>query len=387
MTDINHVLIGLVKSAVITGREPDGDLFSGTDINSLLALAKKHYVLPPVCCSLLKYSGQSDEDFKKRMLAKTGSAVKRYYDLENELKTVGDVFSKAGIRYIPLKGAVMRGYYSEPWMRTSCDTDILIHEEDLEQAQHLLETELGYRFAPINSHDVSAFSPSGTHLELHYRLSDSEKAAAENDPARSVWEYSQPSAPGSCCWKMQDEMFYYYHICHMAKHFKHGGCGIRPLIDLAVLRKTGLRDIREKAEPLLSRGGLSQFAALMERLTDIWFYEGQHDDTTKTVEAYLLKGGIYGNTENRVSVQQAKKGNRRKYLLSRIWLPARSLKYRYPSLEKHKYLLPVYEVRRWFSDVFSKRLSRGIRELSASKSVSGEQQADTEKMLSDLGLL
>lgn len=29
---------------------------------------------------------------------------------------------------------------------------------------------------------------------------------------------------------MKEEMFYFYHIAHLAKHFEVGGCGIRQII-------------------------------------------------------------------------------------------------------------------------------------------------------------
>ncbi|MBO4954226.1 MAG: nucleotidyltransferase family protein, partial [Clostridia bacterium] len=36
------------------------------------------------------------------------------------------------IDFMPLKGAVIRQYYPEPWMRTSCDIDIHVKKDRLE---------------------------------------------------------------------------------------------------------------------------------------------------------------------------------------------------------------------------------------------------------------
>ena len=41
---------------------------------------------------------------------------------------------KVQIPFLPLKGSVIRQYYPEPWMRTSCDIDILV---DFEKDAHV----------------------------------------------------------------------------------------------------------------------------------------------------------------------------------------------------------------------------------------------------------
>ncbi|MBO5136588.1 MAG: nucleotidyltransferase family protein [Clostridia bacterium] len=55
-------------------------------------------------------------------------------------------------------------------MRTSCDIDILIHEEDIEKAKSILINEYGYTDHRKGTQDVSLFSPKGIHLELYYDL-------------------------------------------------------------------------------------------------------------------------------------------------------------------------------------------------------------------------
>ena len=65
-------------------------------------------------------------------------------NLEYELEHIKSVFEKNKIEYILLKGSVLRNYYPEPWMRTSCDIDILVHDEQLDKAVKVL-TQTGYR--------------------------------------------------------------------------------------------------------------------------------------------------------------------------------------------------------------------------------------------------
>ena len=63
---------------------------------------------------------------------------------------------------------------------------------------------------------------------------------------------------------------------------------------------------------------------------------------------------MYGTTQNRVAVQQVKKGGKFRYLLSRVFVSYKELAIKYPSLEKNKWLFPFYQVYRWLDLLFHK---------------------------------
>ena len=71
-------------------------------------------------------------------------AVFRYEQLNYENERICMALEKAQIPFIPLKGSIIRKYYPESWMRTSCDVDVLVHEEDAEKAVDVLVKEYGY---------------------------------------------------------------------------------------------------------------------------------------------------------------------------------------------------------------------------------------------------
>ena len=97
-----------------------------------------------------------------------------------------------------------------------------------------------------------------------------------------------------------------------------------------------------------------------------------------------MKGGVYGTTANRVSVQQIRKGGKIRYAFSRIWLPYDVLKFHYPSLERKRWLLPVFEVRRWFKLLFGGGVKRSVNELRLNSSATNEEQTETKEILSKL---
>ncbi len=90
----------------------------------------------------------------------------------------------------------------------------------------------------------------------------------------------------------------------------------------------------------------------MSYLANVWFGNFEHTQISKELENYILRGGVYGSAENLVAVHQAQKGGKIKYAISKIWLPYETIKFYYPVLKKHKWLLPICQVRRWFKLLF-----------------------------------
>jgi hypothetical protein len=97
-------------------------------------------------------------------------AVYKYENLNYEYGRLCKTLDEAKIPFIVLKGAVIRKYYPEPWMRSSCDIDILVKESDLERATEVVKTELGFTVTDKTHHDIQMYSPSGVMFELHFYI-------------------------------------------------------------------------------------------------------------------------------------------------------------------------------------------------------------------------
>ena len=311
-------------------------------------------------------------------------AVYRYVRINHALLQACQVLEEEKIPFIPLKGSVLRDYYPEPWMRTSCDIDILVKEEMLEPAAQALSKKLGYKAGPVTDHDMT-LTASGVYLELHY---DTIQERYEVNGCRSVlagiWEDAREKAPGSCQLQLSDEMFYFYHMAHMVKHFEVGGCGVRAYLDIWIMNHRMEFD-RKKRQKLLETGGLLKFAKASEEVAEYWFSNAPADDMTLAISKYILKASLYGDNENRAALGQARMGGKVKYLLlRRVFMPYDYLKAEYPILKKHKWLTPVYQVVRWLRMLFSGRLGTTLRELKANAVLKETQEysaADIVKYL------
>lgn len=312
-------------------------------------------------------------------------AFARYMRLERAYHEVCIALENAKIPFLPLKGSVIRSYYPEPWMRTSCDVDVLVHEENLEHAIVVLTTKLGYKNEGRGYHDVSLFSPGGVHVELHFTLIDEGYLPAAQKIAENVWAYVSPVRETNFQMQMSDEMFYFYHIAHMAKHLENGGCGIRPFLDIWILNHSVEYSCTDR-EQLLVQGGMLAFAQAAEELSEVWFSDAQKGPLSEHLERFILDGGVYGNLQNQVAVQQTKKAGKLRYALSKIFLSYDIIKFQYPILQKHRWLTPLYEIRRWIKLIFTSEAKRSLRTLKTNAGISVEEISSTADLLKALGL-
>ena len=269
-------------------------------------------------------------------------------------------------------------------MRSSCDIDILIKENDLDRAMKVLQEKYSYTSDNHRDfHDVSLHSAGGTHLELHFNIMENMKDV--DTVLTRVWEYAKPSTEGSCMYELDPEFLIYHILAHMSYHVLNGGCGIRSFIDLYLLEKKVQYD-ENKLCDICREGGLLAFKTAAENLSLVWMENREHDAVTITFEKYILSGGTYGNQETASEIKHVSNGGKVKYILTRIFQPYGILKEKYPVLRKHKWLLPVCQVRRWIYILSSdrKKLAPGL--FKAGGKLSKDQVAEKLDLLRDVGL-
>lgn len=311
------------------------------------------------------------------------TAVYRYENINYELEQICKTLEEAKIPFIPLKGSVIRKYYPEPWMRTSCDIDILVKEKDADNAAEYLQTQLQYGVDRKGQHDVSMFTASNVHVELHFKLLDSDFKQVKD--LMDVWSGDEISLLSDSEYQMSKELFLLYHIYHMAKHFVHGGCGIKPFIDLWIIKnKVGFDE--EKAQKMLQESGLLAFFERSTDLVNVWFEDKDHSEITQEMEDYILQGGVYGTLKQNLAMSQNKKGGKFKHLLSKVFLSYKDMSIYYPSLKKCPILFPFYQVRRWCRILFCGGRKAAMNEIKVNQNITTEEQERAKKLLEELNL-
>ena len=147
MDDKNISLLISLMRAGITG-QPIGEgikeNFTEDALNEVMKIAARHdigYIVGTgiTASGLCEKGSETYEKIKKLQM----SAYFRYERMKYDMQEIAAAFSGAKIPFIPLKGAVIRKYYPDPLMRTSCDIDVLVHEKDLENAAEYLVKNYG----------------------------------------------------------------------------------------------------------------------------------------------------------------------------------------------------------------------------------------------------
>jgi len=381
--DIQDTLFALLRFK-LCGSDWNGQTLSNEEMLSLFKLAQAHDMAHLAAASLSDL-GLLGEDavshgFRKALF----TSALRCERLKLEADKIHSVLEGAGIDHMLLKGPVIRPYYPEEWMRLSCDIDFLVHEEDLEQAQSLLEAKLGYTTDDGKGvHHTSMHAPNGIHIEPHFCLRE------HSDPMDAVldevWQNCRLADGSAHRYEMQNEFLLFHLVAHMAYHFQQGGCGIKPFVDLFLLKDRLAYD-QAVFDDFLKRAGLDVFYSRMLDMIGIWFGSSPHNEMSRRIEDYVLRGGVYGTKTNQLAVQQEQAGSKLRQILKRIFMPYRTLKIKYPILERYPILTPFFEVVRWINMVRKKRLKGYAKELDVIVAMDKEKLAEINRLLKDVGL-
>ncbi len=369
---MKELLFLLLRYAVCNNVTIDNTKEIEYSLPEIYKLAKKHDVAQVVSFAADKLGIKSPVLEREKALA-----ILRVEKLKFASTQVCDVLEKAKIPHMLLKGAHLRALYPEDWVRTSCDVDVYVDVENLDKAADALEKS-GFARGRRHTHDVMLTAPNGYTIELHFVLITEDCLKGAIKILSGIWENSIPETQYR--YKMNDETFYFYHIAHMARHVKSGGCGIRPYLDLWLLCHQTVQN--PSRQELCKAGGLEKFEETSRQLSEIWFSGTKHNALSLALEEYVISGEVYGKKQNAAAGHGAKLG----YVLSRIFMPYSQLKLKYQNLDGKPYLMPVYTIKRWCNLLDRKTAKSSVKELKASASVSKNELKRFGNLLKNLGL-
>ncbi len=381
--ELQKLLIDIIRSE-LTCTALDGEAekkLTPDIIGALYRLSELHDLAHIVSAALGKLGLLGVDEISAGLQKQELLSVYRCERLKYEFEQICEVLDGESIPYIPLKGSVIRPFYPYDSMRTSCDIDILIREEQLDNAIDAIVERLAYERGSRDKHDVALNAPSGVHFELHFSLIEGDEVL--DAVLLKVWEYSTQKSEYR--YAMTDEFLLFYHISHMAKHFAHGGCGIRPFMDLWIIEhKMGIS--RNCADELLEASGLCRFAVGAFALADAWFGGKEHTELTLNMQEYIMNAGVYGSLENRVYMRSTDNDSKLKYIFRRVFIPYRDMVNFFPSLKKCPLLLPFLYLVRIFRVVRGKRLGRRIHEAKLAGTLSDESMDKVNSLRNELGI-
>lgn len=364
--------VNLIKSQITRSNIIDVEVIS---FEGLYDFAKFHNVANIVGKAIFELGYADNCPDRDNFYAEQFDAAMNYQRQQYDLGRIHDVFEKEHICYVALKGAVIKGLYPEPEMRTSCDIDVLVKADDIERAQNALRKYLGAEYMCRSAHDVSYITDCGVHIELHHTLC--EKNYIGSNVLLSAWDYTIGEGYEK---RFTNEFFVYYHYAHMAKHLVDGGFGIRLISDLYLINKNMKFD-KNELDRLLLQGTLKTFADKATELSLVWFEQKPYTESTKMLEEYIFDSGIFGTLEHGVAVRKSS-GGVVSGLFKRLFLPKERLAGEYPALIKKPYLYLWYSLVRIAKSGFSKTTT----EIKLVSSIDKQKKDAVNKMLKSLNI-
>ena len=377
---MNHALrdkfFSIVRSGM--GLETESPALTHDECVFILKIAKRQSILSIVYQGL-KNCQIPEEYYIEADVSRTKSVVQVIHQ-EDAMKRVKNALESAHIPYIPLKGVVLRRLYPRIEMRTSSDIDVLVREDDIEDAVDVIERTASFKMLKRNYHDVSMIDQH-VHLELHFNI----KENMDNIDTLLVeaWDYACPEQ-NSFCHMFTPEFQLFHIIAHMSYHMVHGGLGIRPFLDLWLLRNKMTYD-EETILKMCSECNILLFYKKSCQMVDSWMSGNPLDSSLGEYEQYCLDGGVFGTSE---TVLASKRRNNRgaKYLWGRVFMRRSGLETEFPELKNKPYLLPAFQIKRW-ARLLSKRKRKQVRrELNDVHALSSDSVKDFDALLTSLGL-
>ena len=358
-------------SCLLTGKKPDGkpdevtfediyrmSVFHGVSVMTLRALEQGGYF--------------PDDELKREWDIKREHLLAQNMVQVHERDRIYRELEKRSVPYIPLKGCLLKDYYPEETDREMVDLDILIQKEHRDTV-HTMLLQDGYVCDRYGRGADDVYSkPPYLHIEMHHQLMTDyvftrfKADAAEDDFFLDPWKRALHQE--GYRYGFSDDDLYLYMLVHLAKHYYGSGAGIRQFADLYVMSHR-LKINRDYVFGELERYRLGEFGIQTEQLLSVWFEGAEPTEDTAAAEQWIFSSGSFGTSRHRVSrkIDSMAGGNAgesallQDYLLYRVFPPYSYMTRLYPSLKKHRYLLPAY----WGYRIlfrFPKRKRRLIRE-------------------------
>ncbi len=363
----DHIIISVIKSALGVALE-DISLCK-EDVLHIERLAQRQSIIPIIIEGMNNL--RNADLLSEEMKVWKAKAIYDYHQRSESLKQIKNVFEEAKIDYIPLKGSVLRDLYPHPWMRTSNDIDVLVRESEVENATTVLEKRSSFKKFKTGLHDIH-FVNEKIHLELHFNLLDD--VGLIDDVFAVAWEYAKPKGIGNC-YEFTPEYQLFYIVAHACKHFMSGGgIGIRPLLDIWLLKSKTVYD-ESVVRAFCDKAGILKFYEACVSLLSVWFENKSHTELTRDFEALVFSGGVFGSAHLKIlSKKRKKKGV--KYALSRLFIKNSRIQGMYPVCKKYPILIPVYQMKRWLYLLKPQKQHEVRAELKHARSIS---QADIDR--------
>ena len=383
MDNLKLTLIKLIKSG-LTG-ENLGPI-EVADFGELIKLTAAHHVIMPVYYGMLNSKVKIPDDIAAAIKNATLRLIYISNNQHFELDRLFDALKAEKIDFVPLKGSVLKSFYPKPEMRHMTDADIFIRTEQLDKIASVMK-KLGYEYKYDSDHETVYSLEEKLTIEFHKRLVPSVNEDFY-EYYKNYWEKLDKNGGFSM------EEHFVFCVCHLAKHYRDGGAGIKYLTDIYILKEKNQTDMAVVFSQL-EKLSLDTFAKNIFKTVDVWFGDGEADEITELITEKVFASGAYGKKSDKTIAAAYKKTatqNENRYtlrfkrLLLFLFPPFSAMAEKYPFLKKVPFLLPLTWILRFIKVTFNGRIKYLKPSVKSFKLSTAENISEYERDLQAVGL-
>ena len=385
MTNTQKIFVECVRCGILGERVcavPED-----VDFRELYRLAAAHSMSVAVSSALSDVMSRLPEAFIMHLSAAVNKHVVREVRSKHDISTVLTALESRGLKFMPLKGYLIKPLYPSADMRYASDCDILIDVHELHAVRALMD-ELGLVCEKHDEHhDIYYYPASKTVFEMHKSIF----VGPLDKYLGTGFERARLKDGHTSFYELSPEDFYISILAHSAYHFAHeGGVGIRYVADVFLYTRSYELD-RDYLDRELDACGLLDFTRSFEKLAAHFFLCEEADEFTKSLAEHVISSSILANGEKQhasdiaANLDGKTESAARKKTLWRKFFPTKEgMLFAYPVLKKAPFLYPLFYPVRWVHILFSRPSS--VKKLAQITSVDSNDVASMKAIRDGLGL-
>lgn len=352
----SEYLIEVLKAALNCA--PLSNAPDNIDWQEFVNLANKQQVYSIIAPVLGKLS--IPQEHSQKLNVYNQNELLRLIAMKNEQELIEKELEAKGIKFMLLKGSLLRNYYPQQKMRQMSDVDIL-YDGTKRDALFEIMSKFDYDILSCDENSDDFTKKPFYTFEFHRELFFKEHNFYFD--FSNVWENAAVSPDNSCKYIMSAEDLYLHSVAHMYKHYVLGGFGVRFLTDTYLLLNKEQQSMdMNYIISRLKEFELVDFERLVRELSFEIFGEGKFSDEQISFLNNVLKFGIYGDSREGIKLYYdeylSKKDGRGSlfgFYISKLFPDSKFMKQNYHILEKKPFLLPFYYIKRLIDKLIFKR--------------------------------
>ncbi len=360
--DNNKEYFIYLLSCFLNGEKPVGKI---VDWQAIYRISDIHGVSAVIAREInqLETRYKPDDKLSSYFRQMLGYTIQNSEIKDNAFNKLKAILNENKIDHVFVKGIIIKNFYPVKELRTSGDIDFIVRENQFDNAVDLLKKN------GIKTHNSTFETVSyeiNTNLIEMHRYSDVGSNYFDDVFTLCV-EHDKST------YFLDDYNHLLYVVCHMVKHLKYRGAGIRMLMDIDVLVRNIPDFNQKKFYEMCKAAGILKSAQALLSLSNYFFKTPivpSVDFKTELkllsdFETVLLDGGRFGYSSNSVASKYVKEsvsknGNitslSKFKILFKMAFPSREyLKNCYPYYKKCRFLYPAAVINRLLDGAFKKR--------------------------------